>query len=1106
MLGYAALSLESDKMWKPNLLNGISLSSKKNEGYTGVFKQPPSPTSGQASICTDVENCLSFHTALVIAAVIIILYLGIWYIVRDNPSGYTIFSNLGYILINVMSILCLFYAAHCSRRFNKRFFISWMILAIAQLSYALADTIYAYYEIVLNESPYPSLADGPYLLRYILFIIGILILPSVRISSRERLKIVLDMAIVMIASLLLFWTLIIAPTIEQNIDADPLTLVLSVAYPVMDLMMLFALADLLFRRLEFSTQRAITLIAASTFLLVFADSVFNIEQLNGTYGAGGGIVDIGWPLAYILIGLAGLSYSDSLKRGIVLPNLETENHYGRITWPLYLPYLCAGGAYVLLIMSRDHPLPLSFSALSWAVGAIIALVITRQVLALKENISLYNEAQQEIAERKTAEKEITRLNEELEHRVAKRTFELETTNNDLEKEIVERKDAENALKDSEQRLADIINFLPDATFVIDKEGAVIAWNHAIESLTGVKANDILGKGSFEYSLPFYSERRPMLIDLVLKSYPEFEKKYNNIINQEDGSLVGETYIPNLKNGALYLVASAAVLYDLEGNIYGAIESMRDITERKLYEENLKSAKERAEAATRAKSEFLANMSHEIRTPMNAVIGMTGLLMDTDLKPEQRDYLETIRDSGNGLLAIINDILDFSKIDGGKMVLDSHAFDLSMCIQTSMDLVSTKAAEKKLELAYLIDDNVPHMMFGDATRLRQILINLLGNAVKFTDKGDVILSVSSSPVGSEKTEIRFAIKDTGIGISKENLSKLFQSFTQVDSSTTRYYGGTGLGLAISKRLVELMGGKIWVESEFGKGSTFYFTVITETTKSNEASMPLHSGLVGKNVFIVEGNGAVRTMLIKAVQSWGMKATASACGEEAIDILGRNVFDFVILDEILPDKDGPTLAREIKNGRNSEAVLIMIRAMGHGVPQETSVSGWLTKPIKPLHLRNLLIERVSEQMGSVAMATNDLTVAIRDAENHNLRILLAEDNLVNQKVALSMLKRLGYQADMAFNGLEVLHALERMTYDVILMDIQMPEMDGFEATRCIRDRRKPAKQPCIIAMTAYALDGDREDCLRAGMDGYISKPINIEVLRKAIEKCRTAHNLN
>ena len=360
MLGDAALSLESDMMWKPNLLNSISLSSKKNEGYTGVFKQPLSPTSGQASICSDVENSLSFHTALVIAVIIIILYLGIWYIVRDNPSGYTIFSNLGYILINVMSILCLFYAAHYSRRFNKRFFISWMILAIAQLSYALGDTIYAYYEIVLNESPYPSLADGPYLLRYILFIIGILILPSVRISSRERLKIVLDMAIVMIASLLLFWTLIIAPTIEQNIDADLLTLVLSVAYPVMDLMMLFALADLLFRRLEFSTQRAITLIAASTFFLVFADSVFNIEQLNGTYGAGGGIVDIGWPLAYTLIGLAGLSYSDSLKRGIILPNLELDNHYGRITWPLYLPYLCAGGAYVLLIMSQRSSFAIIF--------------------------------------------------------------------------------------------------------------------------------------------------------------------------------------------------------------------------------------------------------------------------------------------------------------------------------------------------------------------------------------------------------------------------------------------------------------------------------------------------------------------------------------------------------------------------------------------------------------------------------------------------------------------------------------------------------------------------------------------------------------------------
>ena len=383
--------------------------------------------------------------------------------------------------------------------------------------------------------------------------------------------------------------------------------------------------------------------------------------------------------------------------------------------------------------------------------------------------------------------------------------------------------AEDALKDSERRLGDIINFLPDATFVINRDGVVIAWNRAIEKMTGIKAANILGKGNYEYALPFYKERRPILIDLVLKPDLGLEKKYESIKWQEDGTLVGDSFIPEMLGKPAYLLGSAAVLYDSEGTIYGAIESIRDITDRKMAEEDLKSAKDRAESATKAKSKFLANMSHEIRTPMNAVIGMSDLLLQTDLKPEQRDYLETIRSSGNALLAVINDILDYSKIDGDKLELEILPFDLAGCIEVSMDLVAAKAAEKGLELTYFQEDDVPAILIGDEIRLRQILINLLGNAVKFTEKGEVMLSVSSSPAEGSKVLLHFAVKDTGIGISQENLGKLFQSFTQVDSSTTRYYGGTGLGLAISRRLVEMMGGEISVESTPGKGSTFYFTI-------------------------------------------------------------------------------------------------------------------------------------------------------------------------------------------------------------------------------------------------------------------------------------------
>jgi len=1055
----------------------------------------------QAAPYLNIRKYLSFRNSLIIAATILIIYMGIWFYLSANPSDLTIFGDVGGFVINAMASLCLFYAAICSKSLGRRIYLGWMMLAIAQLSFALGDAVWAYYELLLNENPFPSLADGFYLLRYLLFLIGVFLLPSVQIKSGERLKIMLDTAMVMITSIVLFWALIIAPTIEQNINTDKLTIALSVAYPVMDLMLLFALIDLLLRRINYPFRRALLLLAASTVLLIITDSVFNIQALEGTYFSGG-MLDNGWIAAYVLIGLAGLSQAESVQSDIFQQDWKIHGHYVQLTWPLYLPYIAAGGAFALLVWSHDHPLALSFSTLALAVGLIICLVVTRQVLVLNENARLFYEAQEEIAERKRAQKEIVRLNEELEGRVVQRTSQLEAANTELQNEISERVQAETAMMNSERRLADIINFLPDATFVVNKEGVVIAWNRAIEKLTGIKAESILGKGNYEYALPFFGERRPILIDLVLKSDPEIERTYETIKRQEDGTLAGEAFFPKMTGGAVYLLGSAAVLYDSEGNVYGAIESIRDITERKLAEEDLKSAKESAESATRAKSEFLANMSHEIRTPMNAVIGMTGLLLETDLRPEQRDYLETIRNSGNALMAVINDILDFSKIDGGKLELERQPFDLRNCIEISMDLVAAKAADRGLELIYFLEEDVPLVLVGDENRLRQVLINLLGNAVKFTEMGEVILSASSSAATNGGIELHFAVKDTGIGISQENMSKLFQSFTQVDSSTTRYFGGTGLGLAISKRLVEMMGGKIWVESELGKGSTFHFTMMAEVSHLQDASVPHASDLKGKRVLIVEGNESFGRMLAKVAQSWEMKTMAVARGRDAADVLRREAFDFVILDAVLPDMHGLDLAKVIKTGKNSDALIVIVSPIGNKVQQEPFVSGLLSKPLKPLQLRNLLIELLSPQNKETASFASGPSTVISSAREQSLRILLAEDNQVNKKVALSMLKRLGYKADVASNGFEVLQALERQQYDVILMDIQMPEMDGLDATRRIRERWKPAKQPCIIAITAYALEGDREEFLDAGMNEYISKPIQIEELQMALERCSEA----
>ena len=1042
---------------------------------------------------------LPFRYSLAAGALIIISFYLTTVALSNNQEANTNFTDIASFSIDVLVTLALFYCSLYCYFHGKRIYLAWLILALARLDFTIADAVWAYTEIVLQESPFPSMADFFFITNYPLFLFGVFLLPSIKFTSRERLKMMLDTGIVMISAIIIFWSLIIAPSIQESGDMDVLSLALSIAYPVADLVLLFAVLELIFKKIYEKEQTPLLFLVGGIIILIISDAFFFRQTAVGTYVAGG-LLDMGWPTAYILIGLAGLSQVDSIQRG-TFNEIENKNpHYGQISWPLYLPYLCAACAFALLIWSHDHTIGLSFESLSWAVALIIGLTIVRQVLALNENSQLYREAQQEIAERELAQGEVIRLNEELEKRVAERTSQLETTNSDLLNQILVRKLAEDALRNSERRLGDIINFLPDATFVINREGVVIAWNRAIEKMTGIKAANILGKGNYEYALPFYKERRPILIDLVLNPDFGLKKEYESIKWQEDGTLVEDSFIQDMQGEPVYLLGSAAVLYDSEGTIYGAIASMKDITDRKKAEEDLKNARDRAESATKSKSKFLANMSHEIRTPMNAVIGMTGLLLETRLLPEQRDYLEIIRNSGSALLSVINDILDYSKIDGDKLELEVLPFNLIGCIEISMDLVAAKAAEKGLELTYFQKDGVPTMLKGDEIRLRQILINLLGNAVKFTETGEVMLFVSSSPADDGKVELHFEVKDTGIGITQENLGKLFQFFTQVDSSTTRHYGGTGLGLAISRRLVEMMGGNIWAESERGVGSTFHFTISCAASGQGSALTSSDPNLAGKRVLIVEVNQSVRNMIAKIVQSWGMEMTALATGEEALENLDRAVYDFVILDAVLPDVDGPLLARQIKAKDQSNAFIVMVSHMGSKVQRDDSVSGWLSKPLKPTQLKSLLQNLIMPK-NEGAMDAEGLPFS-EPEKGADLAILLAEDNLINQKVALSMLKHLGYRADLAINGLDVLAALERKQYDVILMDIQMPDMDGLEATRCIRKQKRLEKQPCIVAMTAYALEGDREEFLNAGMNDYLSKPIQIEKLKLALEKCKDA----
>ncbi|MEI6702412.1 MAG: response regulator [Deltaproteobacteria bacterium] len=640
--------------------------------------------------------------------------------------------------------------------------------------------------------------------------------------------------------------------------------------------------------------------------------------------------------------------------------------------------------------------------------------------------------------------------------------------------------------------------------ITDVEGTIEFVNPKFTELTGYTAEEAIGQN-------------PRLLKSGETPPETFVKLWSTI--SEGKTWEGE-FINKSKDGHLFWErASISAIRDDNGVITHYLAVKEDITEKNRIMEQFIIAKEKAEAATEAKSSFLATMSHEIRTPMNGVIGMTGLLLDPTLTDEQREYAEIVRKSGENLLALINDILDFSKIEAGKLDLEILDFDLRVTLEDTAELLALRASDAGLELICQIDPAVPSFLKGDPGRIRQVIINLAGNAIKFTHQGEVAISAKLSSEDDGFATVRFDIHDTGIGIPPERLNAIFTPFTQVDSSTTRKYGGTGLGLAICKQLVELMGGEIGVTSEDGKGSTFWFTArfekqISEVSKTS--GVLKLADITGARILTVDDNTTNRKLMSSLLNQWGCRNEVAADGEAGLAMLldaaqKGDPFQITLLDHEMPGMDGLELGRRIKSNPMLESTLmVMVTSLAQrgdvAVLEQIGFAGYLAKPVRQSLLHDCIALVLGRTHQTSTHQTSEVSKGIitrhtvAESGSQSARILLAEDNVINQKVAQQMLKTLGYKADVVADGREAVRALKMIDYDLVLMDCQMPEMNGFEATIAIRDpasKVRNHKVP-IIAMTANAMKGDRELCIAAGMDDYLSKPVKKEELSLILEK--------
>ncbi|NLS94404.1 MAG: response regulator [Planctomycetaceae bacterium] len=679
--------------------------------------------------------------------------------------------------------------------------------------------------------------------------------------------------------------------------------------------------------------------------------------------------------------------------------------------------------------------------------------------------------------------------EKVERLVVKRTAELQSANTQLAREMQERERATQDLRDSEALYSSLVENLPVHVLRKDRQGQFTFANRSFCTLLGKSFDEIVGKSDFDFYPRELAEKYRADDEVVLETGELFETEEQN---RQDGHI-------------RFVHVMKSPVFDAAGQIIGMQAIFWDVTARKEAEAALEKAKESAESASRAKSAFLANMSHEIRTPMNAILGMTELVLAERLSPRQREYLSVVRESGEALVTVINDILDFSKIEAGKLDIRCEPFDLHDALGNTMKFLAVRAHEKSLELVYRVAPDVPRQVVGDSTRLRQVLVNLVGNAIKFTERGEVMLDVVRDHSENGRLWIELRVTDTGIGIAGEKLTAIFEAFEQADTSTTRQFGGTGLGLAITHKLTELMGGTITVASDEGRGSCFRVSLpFDRVDEAEPAASPTQ--LADIRVLLVDDNDTSRRVLLEILQSWGVAASAVREADQAIAaILDANEqqrpFDVVLIDSTLPDPDGFSLAEQIiRDGKLGAQVVMMLTSTDRPGDiarcEQMGVAAHLSKPLKRSELFNVLMARVQGDLTHVlGTPADDRPVA---AKLPPLQILVAEDSLMGQKLVRGILERHGHSPVIVGTGREVVERWEKEHFDVVLMDVQMPEMDGLEATAAIRQREAgTGRHTPIIAMTAHAMRGDEERCLEGGMDGYVSKPIHLRRLFEVID---------